>query len=42
MKALRISQPERRDRLILLSALAIALLTVLGATREALGYERLL
>lgn len=42
MKALRISKPERRDRLMLLSALAMALLTVLGATGEALGYDRLL
>lgn len=42
MKALRISQPERRDRLLLLSALAMALLTVLGATGEALGYDRML
>jgi hypothetical protein len=42
MKALRISRPERRDRLLLLSALAMALLTVLGATGEALGYDRLL
>lgn len=42
MKALRISKPERRDRLLLLSALAMALLTVLGATGEALGYDRLL
>lgn len=42
MTTLRISQPARRDRLLLLSALAMALLTVLGATGEALGYDRLL
>lgn len=42
MKALRISKPERRDRLLLISALAMALLTVLGATGEALGYDRML
>lgn len=42
MKALRISKPERRDRLLLLSALSMALLTVLGATGEALGYDRML
>ena len=42
MKVLRISKPERRDRLLLLSALAMALLTVLGATGEALGYDRML
>lgn len=40
MSALRISQPERRDRLLLLSALAIALLSLLGAAGEALGYDR--
>lgn len=40
MSALRISRPERRDRLLLLSALAIALLTLLGAAGEALGYDR--
>lgn len=42
MKTLRISKPERRDRLLLLSALAMMLLTVLGATGEALGYDRML
>ena len=42
MKALRISQPARRDRLLLISALAMALLTILGATGEALGYDRML
>ena len=40
MSRLRISQPARRDRLLLLSALAIALLSVLGAAGEALGYDR--
>lgn len=40
MSALRISRPERRDRLLLLSALAIALLSLLGAAGEALGYDR--
>lgn len=42
MASLRISKPERRDRLLLLSALAMVLLTVLGATGEALGYDRML
>ena len=42
MAALRISQPQRRDRLLLISALAMALLTILGATGEALGYDRML
>jgi hypothetical protein len=36
----RISTPERRDRLMLVAAMAIALLTVLGAAGESLGYER--
>lgn len=40
LSSLRISQPERRDRLLLLSALAIALLSLLGAAGEALGYDR--
>jgi hypothetical protein len=34
--------PSRRDRLWLLSAFAIALLTLLGAAGESLGYDRLL
>ena len=38
--AMRISSPQRRDRMLLLSALAIALLTVLGAAGERLGYDR--
>jgi len=42
MSQLRISNPARRDRLLLISALAMALLTVLGATGEALGYDRML
>ena len=40
MSSLRIRRPERRDRLLLLSALAIALLSLLGAAGEALGYDR--
>jgi Transposase DDE domain len=42
MAALRISKPDRRDRLLLISALAMALLTLLGATGEAMGYDRML
>jgi hypothetical protein len=42
MSQLRISNPARRDRMLLISALAMALLTVLGATGEALGYDRML
>lgn len=40
MSSLRIRRPERRNRLSLLSALAIALLSPLGAAGEALGYDR--
>ncbi len=40
MSSLRISRPDRRDRLLLLSALAIALLSMLGAAGERLGYDR--
>jgi hypothetical protein len=42
MGSIRVSTPGRRDRLWLLNALAIALLTLLGAAGEALGYDRLL
>jgi hypothetical protein len=40
MGAIRVSDPQRRDRLWLLNAFAIALLTLLGAAGEALGYDR--
>ena len=40
MGSIHISTPARRDRLWLLNALAIALLTLLGAAGEALGYDR--
>jgi len=40
MSSLPISRPERRDRLLMLSALAIALLSLLGAAVGALGYDR--
>ena len=42
MGSIHISTPERRDRLWLLHAFAIALLTLLGAAGEALGYDRYL
>jgi hypothetical protein len=42
MGVIHVSTPVRRDRLWLLNALAIALLTLLGAAGEALGYDRLL
>ena len=40
MSAMRIRQPQRRDRMLLLSALSIALLTLLGAAGKSLGYDR--
>ena len=40
MAAVHVSTPARRDRLWLLNALAVALLTLLGAAGEALGYDR--
>jgi hypothetical protein len=42
LSAVRIAEPDRRDRLLLLSALACALLTLLGAAGESLGMERYL
>jgi hypothetical protein len=42
LSELRISDPQRRDRLLLLSALAVVLLTLLGAAGESLGLDRLL
>jgi hypothetical protein len=40
MASIRVSTPARRDRLWLLNALTVALLTLLGAAGEALGYDR--
>src|ERR1700691_1929253 len=40
MRSIHVSTPARRDRLWLLNALAVALLTLLGAAGEALGYDR--
>ncbi len=40
MRSTRISNPERRDRLFLLNAFAIVLLTLLGAAGESLGYDK--
>jgi hypothetical protein len=42
LSATHIGRPERRDRLLLIGALAQALLTLLGAAGEALGMDRLL
>ncbi len=39
---MRIGDPERRDRLLLLNAFAMVLLTMLGAAGESLGMDRLL
>lgn len=40
MGSVRVSTPDRRDRLWLLNAFALALMTLLGAAGEALGYDR--
>ena len=40
LSSMRTSCPERRDRLLLLSVLAIALLSLLGAAGERIGYDR--
>ena len=42
LSSTRIGEPMRRDRLLLVSAFATALLTLLGATGESLGMDRLL
>ena len=42
MDAVHVNSPERRDRLWLLNALAVVLLTLLGAASEAVGHDRLL
>ena len=42
MDAIHTKSPERRDRLFLLSAMAIVLLTLLGAACESAGYDRYL
>jgi hypothetical protein len=42
LRATHIGKPERRDRLLLLGALAQMLLTMLGAAAEATGLDRLM
>jgi hypothetical protein len=42
LSSTRIADPMRRDRLLLISAFATALLTLLGAVGESLGMDRLL
>ncbi len=40
MSSVRLNSTERRDRLFLLNAFAVVLLTLLGAAGESLGYDR--
>lgn len=40
LSSTRVASSERRDRLLLVSALAVALLTLLGAAGESIGLER--
>jgi hypothetical protein len=40
MSALRIADPQRRDRLFLLNAFAVVFLTILGAAGECVGEDR--
>jgi hypothetical protein len=40
MGSIHLSSPARRDRLWLINAFAVTLLTLLGAAGEALGYDR--
>ena len=42
LSSTRVGEPMRRDRLLLVSAFAVALLTLLGAVGESLGMDRLL
>jgi len=42
LSSTRIGEPTRRDRLLLVNAFAMALLTMLGAVGESLGIDRLL
>jgi len=40
LSSTRIGEPTRHDRLLLVSAFAMALLTLLGTTGESLGMDR--
>ena len=42
LSATRIGKPTNRDRLLLVSAFAVALLALLGSVGESLGMDRLL
>ena len=39
LSSMHVSRPDRRDRLLLISALAIAVLSLLGAAGERIGYQ---
>jgi hypothetical protein len=40
LKETRVSTPERRDRLLLINAIAVILLTLLGSVGEEIGYDK--
>lgn len=40
LESTHISTPDRRDRLFFISAIAVALLTLLGAAGESIGFDR--
>ena len=40
LSSMHVSRPDRRDRLLLISALAVAVLSLLGAAGERIGYDR--
>jgi hypothetical protein len=40
MGSMHVRTPDRRDRLWLISAFAVVLLTLLGTAGESLGYDR--
>jgi hypothetical protein len=42
LDTIRIGEPTRRDRLLLINAFAIVLLTMLGGAGESLGMDRML
>jgi hypothetical protein len=42
LSSVKIVKPERRDRILIASAIATSLLSILGAAGEALGFDRLL
>lgn len=40
LSSMRVPCPDRRDHLLLISALAIAVLSLLGPAGERIGYDR--